>query len=203
MQRTIDFSEAALPSGFRWLNPPARCQLGNGLEIVTDAETDFWQRTHYGFRRDNGHGLLTRLTGNFCLTTRVEFRPRAKYDQCGLMVRLDRENWIKLAMEYEDAERSRLGSVVTNLGFSDWATQDVSSQAREAWYRISNDASDFLLEHSADGERWQQLRILHLHQAFEALDVGVYACSPVGADFWCRFHFAALGENRWKRPVAG
>jgi regulation of enolase protein 1 (concanavalin A-like superfamily) len=29
------------------------------LEIFTDEQTDFWQNTHYGFQRDNGHCLFT------------------------------------------------------------------------------------------------------------------------------------------------
>lgn len=198
MQRILDFRELALPPGFRWLNPPSRFQLGNGLELFTDKATDFWQRTHYGFRRDNGHALLTPLLGDFSLTTRVEFRPRERYDQCGLLVRLDNENWIKLSTEFEDSERSRLGSVATNLGYSDWATQDVSSQHTEMWYRISKDGGDFLLEHSYDGQSWQQLRILHLHRAHETVEAGVYACSPIGEAFWCRFHFLEFGESCWR-----
>ena len=39
-----------------WLNEPARWSLDAGrLDVVTDAATDFWQKTHYGFARDSGH----------------------------------------------------------------------------------------------------------------------------------------------------
>lgn len=198
MQHTLDFREAALSPGFRWLNPPLRHRLGNGLELFTDRATDFWQRTHYGFRRDNGHALLTPLAGNFHITTRVEFQPQAQYDQCGLMVRVDAENWIKFSTEFEDAQRSRLGSVVTNLGYSDWATQDVSSARHERWYRINRVGDDFLLEHAEDGRAWHQQRIAHLHQTGKPLEAGLYACSPVGEAFWCRFRFLEIGESGWR-----
>ncbi len=191
------FLQPSIPEKFYWFNPPARFQLGAGLEITTDEKTDFWQRTYYGFQNDNGHCLFTRLTGDFSLTAHVEFRPREKYDQCGLMLRIDPENWIKLSIEYESESHSRLGSVVTNLGFSDWATQDISSKQREMSYRISRNGNDFLLENSDDGRRWHQLRVAHLHKGTETLESGVYACSPVGKDFWCRFDLLAIAENEW------
>ena len=90
-----NFQQTSLPESFHWFNQPARFKLGSGLEIFTDENTDFWQNTHYGFQNDNGHCLFTTQTGDFSLVTRVEFRPLHKYDQCGLMVRIDRDNWIK------------------------------------------------------------------------------------------------------------
>lgn len=197
MKRTEQFLQPALPADYFWYNEPPHYRLGRGLELTTAANTDFWQRTHYGFRRDDGHCLLTNVARDFCLTTQVEFQPRQQYDQCGLIVRIDAENWIKVSTEYEDAAHSRLGSVVTNLGYSDWATQDISSDQRTMWYRISSAGSDFLLESSLDGQRWSQLRITHLHHAFEQLQIGLYACSPLGADFHCTFKLLAVTESNW------
>jgi hypothetical protein len=116
------------------------------------------------------------------------------------MVRVDRENWIKVSTEYENEIASRLGSVVTNLGFSDWASQDIPSHHREMWYRISRNENDFLLEHAYDGENWLQLRVTHLHAVTEPLQVGVYACSPVAGGFWCRFDVLEISENGWLSP---
>lgn len=197
MHREETFQDPSIPAGFAWFNEPARYRLGDGLEIWTDAKTDFWQGTFYGLRRDDGHGLLTELEGDFSVTTQVEYRPLAQYDQCGLMVRVDTENWIKLSTEYESEAYSRLGSVVTNLGFSDWATQDVPSSHTEVWYRISRSGPDFRLEHSYDGREWVQMRVTHLHHAPAQLQVGVYICSPVGQDFWCRFKWLGIADNEW------
>jgi regulation of enolase protein 1 (concanavalin A-like superfamily) len=197
MQLIEEFERPTIPESFYWFNEPAKYQLGKGLEIFTDKETDFWQNTHYGFQRDDGHCLLTQQSGDFSLMAHVEFRPRETYDQCGLMVRVDRENWIKVSTEYESEKYSRLGSVVTNLGFSDWATQDIPSNHTEMWYRISKNGHDFLLENSFDGENWLQLRITHLHKMPETLEVRVYACSPTGKDFWCRFKLLEISKNEW------
>jgi regulation of enolase protein 1 (concanavalin A-like superfamily) len=197
MQLAEQFLQSSIPEPFYWLNEPTRYQLGAGLEIFTDEKTDFWQTTYYGFQRDNGHCLLTSLTGDFSLMTHVEASPQCQYDQCGLMVRVDRENWIKVSTEYENEDCSRLGSVVTNLGYSDWATQDIPSSYLEMWYRISKNGNDFLLENSFDGQNWLQLRITHLHKASEQFEVGVYTCSPTGKDFWCRFKLLEISENEW------
>lgn len=77
--------------------------------------------------------------------------------------------------------------MMVTLGYSDWATQDISATHREMWYRVSKHGRDFLLESSYAGQEWQQLRITHLHKAAAQVEAGVYACSPIGKDFWCRF----------------
>ena len=196
-QITERFLQSSIPNTFYWFNEPTTYQLGSGLEIVTDEKTDFWQKTHYGFQRDDGHCLFTKHSSDFSLMAQVEFHPQEKYDQCGLMVRADQENWIKVSTEYESETYSRLGSVVTNLGYSDWATQDIASSHKEMWYRISKNGSDFLLENSYDGQKWWQLRITHLHRVSEALAIGVYACSPIGKAFWCKVKLLQISQNNW------
>jgi regulation of enolase protein 1 (concanavalin A-like superfamily) len=187
MRTKETFNEKYLPENLYWFNEPKSWRCGNGLEIVTDRETDFWQRTHYGFSRDNGHCLLADFSTDFVLTTHVRFDPRSQYDQCGMMVRVDEDNWIKLSTEYENEAISRLGSVVTNSGYSDWATQDVSSAIEERWYRIKRQGQDFFLEASEDGYDWYQIRVTHLHNAGMTVAAGLYACSPIGEAFRCLF----------------
>ena len=197
MNRIETFLSQELPEDFYWFNEPKQYRVGQGLEIVTKAETDFWQGTHYGFRRDDGHCLFTKVSGDFSLTTCVTSEPLTQYDQCGLMVRIDAQNWIKMSTEYETPELSRLGSVVTNLGYSDWATQDIASPPAEIWYRISRRGADLRLDYSFDGKEWHQMRIAHLHQEAETLEIGVYACSPVGKDFRCTFREVRIEDNQW------
>lgn len=191
------FDTTTLPPDFFWFNEPKRYFFDAGLNLITAAKTDFWQGTHYGFRRDDGHCLLTTVTGDFSLTTQVTFTPQSQYDQCGLMARVDSQNWIKCSVEYENPTLSRLGSVVTNLGFSDWATQDIASTIRTMQYRLSRQGQDFRLEYALPDGVWQQMRIAHLHTVGDTLSIGIYACSPIGEDFHCRFHWMTIGENQW------
>ncbi len=191
--------EDKLPDDFYWFNEPSKYKVGDGLEIWTDPGTDFWQRTHYGFRNDNGQCFLQDVTGDFSMATQVEFKPQGKYDQCGLVLRIDEDNWIKASAEYIDPEHCKLGSVVTNLGFSDWATQDIAPEVRQLWYRASKRGPDVRLDFSLNGESWQQMRICHLHQPAHKLAAGLYACSPLEHSFWCRFSWLSFGSNEWEK----
>lgn len=195
MKKIYDLS--APPENFHWFGKPRHFEFGDGLVIETEPNTDFWQRTHYGFRRDNGHALLCRVAEDVSFTTRITFEPNTRYDQCGLFARIDAANWLKASIEYETRELGRLGSVVTSLGYSDWATQDISGAVREMSYRLCRRESDVLIEWSIDEKAWTQMRIAHLHAAGEELEVGVYACSPLGKGFRCRFDRFEIGECAW------
>lgn len=184
-----------IQSGFSWFNEPVFDVRDNKLHVTTSPETDFWQRTHYGFQRDNGHCLLTSVSGDFSMTVRTEFYLQRQYDQCGLIVRSNEENWIKTSTEYENPGHSRLGSVVTNSGYSDWATIDLYARTNEMWYRIRSENNDFMIEYSYDGNIWHQLRITHLLEPFKELQVGVYACSPMQSSFEAVFDKFELGER--------
>ena len=53
-----------------------------------------------------------------------------RFDQCGIVLYLDSENWLKGSVEYENAEFQHLGSVVTNHGWSDWATTEIPADVK-------------------------------------------------------------------------
>ncbi|NCB06911.1 MAG: DUF1349 domain-containing protein [Bacteroidia bacterium] len=185
---------------FRWLNQPQKFELGpDSLVIETSPKTDLWQRTFYGFQNDNAPAFLTETDGDFTFRVKTEFSDsRHLYDQCGILMYLDSENWVKVSVEYENDKIARLGSVVTNLGFSDWATCDISSGISEMWYRISRRGQDFYLESSTNGNDFQQMRMLHMHIHFQKIRVGVYACSPLQSSFravFTEFKFETAIQN--------
>lgn len=195
------FQHGALPENWFWYNEPPYYGIGNGLEVTTRERSEFWQGTYYGFKQDDGHCLLTRIAEDFAITTHVIFQARNRHDQCGLMVRIDAENWIKVFTECHGEASNKLGSVVTNLGFSDWAVQDAPPTRDDMWYRIQSRGSDFLLEHSPDGKNWQQMRLAHLHKKTPHYAVGVYACSPADDNFQCTFKRVEITESLWKAPT--
>jgi hypothetical protein len=187
-----------ISENFFWISRPAFAVRNGRLHITTSPDTDFWQRTHYQFRRDTGHGLLTTVKKDFSMTVRTEFHPQQQYDQCGLLVRIDSENWIKASIEYETETHSRLGSVVTNLGYSDWATIDINSSINSMWYRIQSRQHDMMIEYSPNGADWKQLRITHLLHDFSELHAGIYACSPMNCSFEAVFDNFKLEDSHWK-----
>jgi len=94
---------ADLLRDFAWSNEPTDWKVSDTLEIQTLPDTDYWQRTHYGFQRDDGHFYYTTLSVDFTKRAAFVAFPVAQYDQCGLMVRVDAENWIKVSTEVEPA----------------------------------------------------------------------------------------------------
>jgi len=87
--------------------------------------------------------------------------------------------------------------VVTNLGFSDWASTDISAEINLMWYRFSRRGQDFCIEYSYDGNNYQQMRIFHMHISMEIAQVGVYACSPLKSSFKALFSDFKLGPCKW------
>lgn len=176
----------------QWHCEPASWDLdaaARTLAIRTTERSDFWQRTHYGFRADNGHFLWTAIEGDFQMTVDVHMAPLHQYDQAGLMVRLSDGCWIKTSVEYEDGSVSRLGCVVTNRGYSDWSTQDIPATITDFALRVTRHEADYLVEAQLPGGPWSQLRMAHLDDdsASPPVHCGVYACSPKEPGFRAEF----------------
>lgn len=183
---------------YYWQNQPQNFQLEAGrLLMETDPGTDYWQRTYYGFQNDNAHTFIREVEGDFSFTVKTELETKMQYDQCGIILYQDSENWMKASVEYENTDFARLGSVVTNLGFSDWATADVPASTNVVWYRLSRRKQDFYLESSPDGMQYQQMRMFHMYNYITIAGVGVYACSPLESSFKARFSAFELSECRW------
>lgn len=180
------FSGAALDPRLRWFNEPPRWSLDQGLRIHPAPQSDFWQRTHYGFRADNGHFLYAECSGDFQLSTHVRFLPAQQYDQAGLMVRVSPDEWLKTSVEYEPEGPARLGAVVTRAGYSDWSTQDFPRDCREIELCVTRERDTFIVHWRLPGGAWSQLRVAHL-DAPEVVHAGLYACSPKDAGFAAEF----------------
>ncbi|NQU53602.1 MAG: DUF1349 domain-containing protein [Bacteroidetes bacterium] len=184
---------------FTWINQPTTFDLnGNNLTIQTQPETDFWQRTYYGFQNDNAPAFLTEVENDFTFTVKTNFEYKNQYDQCGILLYQNSENWVKASIENENEILARLGSVVTNLGFSDWATIDISATIVELWYRLSRRGQDFYIEYSEDGKIFKQMRVLHMHKPISVARVGVYACSPLKSSFEVTFSEFKIDSCKWE-----
>ena len=168
------------------------------IRIVTAPHTDLWQRTYYHFRNDNAPVLQLETEEKFfSFTVRTAFESHHRFDQCGVVMYLDSENWLKASIEYENEEFQHLGSVVTNLGYSDWATTAIDASIKAMWYRLSRREDDYCLECSEDGVTFSQMRVCHMHKGGGKIRFGVYACSPEDSSFRATFTDMAITECRW------
>ena len=182
-----------------WVNEPSKYTMNN-QEIVIETEpgTDLWQRTYYGFQNDNAPVLqISSKEKYFSFVVRTEFASKRRFDQCGIVMYLDSENWLKASIEYENNQYQRLGSVVTNHGYSDWATTEIRADVKKMWYRLSRREDDYCIECSADGIKFSQMRVCHLHEGGNQIRFGVYACSPEESSFKAIFKNMQLTKCQW------
>ena len=182
-----------------WTREPADFSISpDKIEIITKPHTDLWQRTYYHFRNDNAP-VLQMKTGEkfFSFVVKTEFESKHRFDQCGVVMYLDSENWLKASIEYENEELQHLGSVVTNHGYSDWATTAIDASVKSMWYRFSRREDDFCLECSRDGEHYSQLRVCHMWEGKGEIRFGIYACSPEDSSFKATFTNMDIMSCQW------
>lgn len=183
-----------------WIHEPKEHSIQDEkIEIVTEPHTDYWQRTYYLFQNDNAPTLLFKTKEEFfSFSVKTEFNSKRRFDQCGVAIYQDSDNWCKASIEYENEEFQRLGSVVTNNGYSDWATVDIPATQKYMYYRLSRRRDDFCFESSLDGVHYKQMRIFHLFKGAGEIQVGLYACSPEDSSFTATFSEIKLTECMWK-----
>ena len=186
-------------SEFKWTREPKEYSVNdNEIVIISEPNTDLWQRTYYGFRNDNAPVLqIATKEKYFSFTVKTQFDSKRRFDQCGIVMYLDSDNWLKASIEYENEKFQRLGSVVTNHGYSDWATTDIDASVKTMWYRLSRRESDYCIECSYDGVNFKQMRIFHMWEGADEIEFGIYACSPEQSSFEARFTELSLGECKW------
>ena len=188
-------------SRFQWTRAPRDYRIQEGkITIVTEPHTDLWQRTYYHFRNDNAPVLQMETEEKFfSFIVRTDFSASGhRFDQCGVVMYLDSENWLKASVEYETEKFQHLGSVVTNHGYSDWATTEIGLEERVMWYRFSRREDDYCIECSRDGETFSQMRVCHMAEGGGKIRFGIYACSPEDSSFRAVFTDLEITECAWK-----
>ena len=185
---------------FKWTREPLDYKIENGrAEIITKQHTDLWQRTYYHFQNDNAPVFQMETEEKyFSFVVKTEFAESChRFDQCGIAMYLDSENWLKASVEYENEEYQHLGSVVTNGGYSDWATTVIDASVKSMWYRFSRRENDYCVECSTDGIHFNQMRICHMQKGNGKIQFGIYACSPEESSFKAIFTDMQMMECQW------
>ena len=200
---------------FKWIREPKEYKITeNEIEIVTEPHTDLWQRTYYHFRNDNAPVLQMETNEKyFSFVVETDFMDsHTRFDQCGIVLYLEtsrlsiiqrlRRGKIELfklcsRLFSKNKKFQHLGSVVTNYGYSDWATTEIRADVKKMWYRLSRREDDYCIECSADGIRFSQMRVCHLHEGGNQIRFGVYACSPEESSFKAIFKNMQLTKCQW------
>lgn len=186
---------------FQWIREPKEYHIYNDeITITTKPHTDLWQKTYYHFQNDNAPVFQMETNERyFSFIVKTDFKDSChRFDQCGIVMYLDSENWLKASVEYENSHYQHLGSVVTNHGFSDWATTEIDASVKTMWYRLSRREDDYRIECSQDGIHFSQMRICHMFSGTGKIQFGIYACSPEDSSFTAKFTKMQLTECQWK-----
>jgi regulation of enolase protein 1 (concanavalin A-like superfamily) len=168
-----------------WMNEPASYKrLGEKMVVRSRPKTDFWRKTFYGYITDNGHFFYLEAAGDFTFQARVNGQYAALYDQAGLMVRLDAENWMKCGTEFFDGRRH--ASVVFTRDFSDWSTMPDLSDTADIWWRAVRKKDSIETLCSLDGQRFTSVRQGYFVPGGK-VRVGIMCAAPEGPGFEATF----------------
>jgi regulation of enolase protein 1 (concanavalin A-like superfamily) len=175
-----------------WINEPAKWSAGadGELFVTADPDTDLWRTTHYGFVRDTGHVRGRWVEGDCSVTTTFSADYTDLYDQAGVALRIDAENWIKAGVELVDGE-FQISAVVTR-GVSDWSVIPVAHADRVT---ISAErVGDTVTVRYGLGDDLPRtmLRLAYFPPGPPAL-VGVMCAAPTGSGFDVRFERTLVG----------
>jgi hypothetical protein len=175
-----------------WLNRPAAVEVERDrLTVTTEATTDFWRHTHYGFVRDTGHFLGFGVSPSFTAEIRIRARYEALYDQAGLMLRAGPDLWVKTGVEFSDG-CPRLATVVTS-GSSDWSLSSAPGDVSDFWLRMTLKDEALRIQASVDRVVWMLLRLAPFPVQGRALAVGPMCCTPERAGLDVEFSELRIG----------
>ena len=155
----------------KWIRQPKQVQISEDkVVILTERGTDLWARTYYGFQNDNAPVFQVETTDKyFSFIVKTEFESTCRFDQCGVAMYLNSDNWFK-----------------------------ASSDIKSMWYRFSRRDSDYCIECSEDGINFRQMRIFHMWEGAEKITYGIYACSPTEGSYKATFSNMQITECKWE-----
>ncbi len=165
----------------QWFNEPEEWNLlENALEMFVTPQSDYWRNTYHGFTVDDGPFYYNRRGGEFEATVKITGEYRSRFDQMGMMLRIDEENWIKTGIEYVD-DTYNYSTVVTNIN-SNWNIIELRDQPESIWIKVVRRLDAVKIWYSTDGKNYQMSNLCYL-QSNKPVMVGMMAASPDGNGF--------------------
>lgn len=175
-----------------WFNHPNAYHVeGHDLFVTTAMESDLWRNTSYGFVHDSAHALLVDFPDNCAIEVSFILDYQEQFDQAGLLVRANEENWIKAGVEYADGV-PQLGAVVTNVN-SDWSVAPIPEWfGKEVTIRASRNV-DALTVRAKCGGAWRLIRLAPLNPQL-IWRAGPHCASPLRQGLQIRFTHFSRGD---------
>jgi len=164
-----------------WLNEPSSWEIENGnLQMKVTPESDYWRKTHYGFTVDDGPFYYTIRGGEFEVSVKISGNYKTRFDQMGLMLRIDEEHWIKTGIEYVDGVYN-FSTVVTDV-HSNWSVIELNGKPDSVWIKAVRKIDAVEIFYSLDGITYKMFNLAFLPDNKPVM-VGMMAASPDGDGF--------------------
>lgn len=178
---TINTVSAQSLSNMQWFNEPENWEIKNKrLEMFVTPQTDYWRVSHYGFTVDDAPFYYSTYGGEFEAKVKLTGEYKARFDQMGLMIRVDHENWIKAGVEFVDGKFNI--SVVVTHKMSDWSVIQLDTIPSYIWIKAVRRLDAVELFYSFDDKTYIMMRNAPLQDNHPVM-VGLMAASPDGKGF--------------------
>lgn len=169
----------------QWFNEPENWSISNNtLMMDVTPQSDYWRISHYGFTVDDAPFLYTMRGGEFEVKVRISGEYKVRFDQAGLMLRIDKENYIKTGIEFVDGKYN-LSTVVTHKT-SDWSVIELDEPVEYIWIKAVRRLDAVEIFYSFDDKDYIMMRNCWLQDNTPVM-VGMMAASPDGLGFKAKF----------------
>ena len=185
----------------QWFNEPEKWGVeNNALSMFVTPQTDYWRISHYGFTVDDAPFYYGEYGGEFEASVKITGQYKERFDQAGLMIRLDNENYIKAGIEFVDGKYNL--SVVVTHHTSDWSVITLDRPVDFIYIKALRRLDAIEVFYSFDGNAWVMMRNAWM-QDNHPVKVGVMGASPDGQGFEVKFedfkvkHLPDLRRLKW------
>lgn len=168
-----------------WFNEPDSWKIEDGkLKMFVTPQSDYWRISHYGFTVDDAPFYYAEYGGEFEVKVKVSGNYKERFDQAGLMLRIDHENYIKTGIELVDGKYN-LSTVVTH-GTSDWSVISLDKPVPFVWIKAVRRLDAVEIFYSFDDKDYIMMRNAWLKDN-TPVKVGLMGASPDGKGFEVTF----------------
>lgn len=168
-----------------WFNEPERWEIkNNSLIMQVTPKSDYWRISHYGFTVDDAPFYYGNYGGEFEAKVKLTGAYKARFDQMGLMIRTDQENYIKTGVEFVDG-KFNVSTVVTHTK-SDWSVTTLEKVPPFIWIKVVRRLDALEIFYSLDDKTYIMTRNAPLKDNAPVM-VGLMAACPDGNGFEAKF----------------
>ena len=168
-----------------WFNEPAEWNIeGNVLTMSVTPQSDYWRISHYRFTVDDAPFYWAEYGGEFEAKVKISGDYKVRFDQAGLMLRIDRENYIKAGIEFVDGKYN-ISTVVTHRT-SDWSVITLDKPVPYIWIKAVRRLDAVEIFYSFDDKEYVMMRNAWMQDNIP-MRVGVMGACPDGNGFVARF----------------